>query len=51
MRGAQLELKIDELKPSKFPGPDEVCPGTFKERREEVSNPLANLFIKTRSSV
>ena len=42
-----VRKEIDRLKKTKSPGPDNIFPRILKECREELSEPIANIFRKS----
>ena len=42
-----VSWEIDRLKKTKSPGPDDIFPRILKECREELSEPIANIFRKS----
>ena len=47
IRKEDVLKKINKLKKTKSPGPDEIFPRVLKECREQISGPLVNLFTKS----
>ncbi|KAG7166732.1 RNA-directed DNA polymerase from mobile element jockey-like 30 [Homarus americanus] len=47
IRKVDVLKKINKLKKTKSPGPDEIFPRVLKECREQISGPLVNLFTKS----